>query len=135
MSNFRIRMNLTGAGLLAFSAAQLILLHSPLDHLQAGLRWSVYVLLDKLGCLGPKSGDPYVVILGDRFGVPSAWVAYIVNVLTVQVIFVPALVCGLLVYHFLTSRKYSDGRTRCGRCWSVLSGLTEPQCPRCGEPL
>jgi hypothetical protein len=32
-------------------------------------------------------------------------------------------------------RRFRDGRTRCGHCGYILSGLREPRCPECGRAI
>ena len=123
-----------GIGLATYGIAHVALSHSPASHVQLVLRWAIYVVLNSIGWLTPKPGHR-LVILGDTFGMAPDWVAVMVGFLGREVTFVPAILCAFLIYHLCASRQYADGHTRCGQCWSILHGLTEPRCTKCGASL
>lgn len=136
MKALDLRIRLVVPAMVAFAASQIILVYSPLHYFHQVILFAVYSVFDFLELLAPLSQQGAGgVVLGKTFGMAPPWLAYLANCLSVQVFRLPPLVCALLVYDALAVSRYSDGRTRCGSCWNVLVGLTEPVCPNCGTRL
>ena len=75
---------------------------------------------------------------GGGINVLPTWYARLAPALSFAITLLPGLWISILAYDRLTYARqlaWTDGRTRCGRCQAVLSGLNALRCPICGETL
>lgn len=88
-----------------------------------GFRLAEWVgLMDPTGALGGQ-------VMGFNYQREPVWVHWVVWMVATLLVFGPVVVGVLAV---ATPGAVRARATLCGRCGSVLRGLAEPRCPRCG---
>lgn len=90
------------------------------------LRLAEFVgIMDPGGALGGQ-------ILGHNSQREPAWVHGVAAGVGALLAYTPALAVAILVLHMAAGRR-TPRPTLCGGCGSVLRGLTEARCPKCGR--
>lgn len=75
--------------------------------------------------------NKYDIVISSPLWTDVVLVPAIINLL----LFLPVLLCGIVVHHFVRRGSYCDGHCRCRKCANILRRLAEPRCPECGESI